>query len=527
MSVDRCSPELRFDNGRAALATTWVCKTPAECLVPYAGDALAEAVRRGMHVALHLESRSILVHFEQPQPGQRVQGKLATVLGKGGAMRKCIDEVEAFDLYHAELWGLLPIRPPPLPEQSEWCRFGGAGDDELLSTEEDQDLSSGCESDLEQDDEEGGGEQAEAGGNEIVCGDLFRSSLPRAANDHSLPDALEALGMESASERGRRAAFTARGGPLSPYLQEALLSRGRPHVREVQEEALATTASARGPLRWVTGVPGHLTVCGKPNMRSARRVEWIAWRAERLGLDLTPPVFMALFKQVTFFADKGVRLQRFKAAVEQWQGAPLRWKSLSVETRRLVMSVNNGRSEFNCTHCGHALDPDEPRRPFCGPACASLYCSCGTKYAVRRVTDYDRLEVLHSRAGPLFHLLELARLLDLRTEVERFEHLVDVDEAFVLLEDLRRRTRCCPPPPGFFDGQRCARCEQEQRRLVEIQRGVWLIRSGQVSWGHCEEAALRLQKLGRMPLPLKDELFCEACRPGRRPTRLSSASGSR
>ena len=87
---------LRVNNGKACEATTWVCKAP-NCSLPYYGEAFDEAAMKGMHVGLHLESRSVVVHYAQPRPSQSVQRSLAVVLGKGGSIDKAIEGMESFE----------------------------------------------------------------------------------------------------------------------------------------------------------------------------------------------------------------------------------------------------------------------------------------------------------------------------------------------------------------------------------------------------------------------------------------------
>jgi len=71
---------------------------------------------KGMHIGLHLESRSVVVHCAEPLPSQSVQRSLAVVLGNGGSINKAIEGMESLDLYHAESWGLVQLNAPAMPE---------------------------------------------------------------------------------------------------------------------------------------------------------------------------------------------------------------------------------------------------------------------------------------------------------------------------------------------------------------------------------------------------------------------------
>ena len=82
-----------------------------------------------------------------------------------------------------------------------------------------------------------------------------------------------------------------------------------------REARVLATKAQDSPSVWVIKAPEFITVYGKPNMNAARRQEWILWRAAKLELELTNTVFMAVFKQVTFFSDDISRLKQFKIAV--------------------------------------------------------------------------------------------------------------------------------------------------------------------------------------------------------------------
>lgn len=54
---------LKFDKGAATEATTWVTRAPAAGKVPFLGETLFEASKRGMCIGLHVENGSIITHF--------------------------------------------------------------------------------------------------------------------------------------------------------------------------------------------------------------------------------------------------------------------------------------------------------------------------------------------------------------------------------------------------------------------------------------------------------------------------------
>ena len=117
LTADRDSSmafELKFDNGAATEATTWVTRAPAAGKVPFLGETLFEASKRGMCIGLHVESGSIIVHFAELVTGQNAMCKMRTVLGKGMLMNPPLGDFEAMDSYHAEFWELIPPQLPPM-----------------------------------------------------------------------------------------------------------------------------------------------------------------------------------------------------------------------------------------------------------------------------------------------------------------------------------------------------------------------------------------------------------------------------
>ena len=108
------SLQLHPNSGKCSKATTWVCKAP-ECQLPYFATALEMAVKQGMIIGLHLESRSIIVHLLEKQPSQQVRRKMATLLNTGTeatASKVTIESIEAMDWFHAESWGFVSVVSP-------------------------------------------------------------------------------------------------------------------------------------------------------------------------------------------------------------------------------------------------------------------------------------------------------------------------------------------------------------------------------------------------------------------------------
>jgi len=74
---------------------------------------------------------------------------------------------------------------------------------------------------------------------------------------------------------------------------------------------------------------------------------------------------------------------------------------------------------------------------------------------------------------------------------------------------------------GCVDKRWCKRCLDEFQGINYIKNCVWDIRSGKVTWGHCEEAMRRLKIMAEIPPPKMEEKSCnaEACKRARKKAR--------
>ena len=504
--------ELRFDSGDVTKATTWVCKLPS-CPVPYIGETLDQAKKRGMIIGIHVESRSIVAHVAERLTAQHAKGKLEVIFARGGA-KQSVDDIESFDLFHAESWGLVRFHAPQMPEYVDTI----VEEDELDSEPEDDEV---LESEPE-DDEVLGSEPSSSTVLEVPTQELTMPApnifaLVQKPKTIRVPDPVKALDMETSYQKDLREAMEKAGGPLSENLKKDLFPRGMQHVEEVQDEfrALAKKKSTDA-IFWVTNPPEFLTVYGKPNMGMPRRIEWIQWRANKLNLELTNPMFMAIFKQVTFYSDNDSRIKQCKVALKRWKG--LDWTSLPADERILINNINEGNLDCYCTNCNRVLDPNATTK-FCSSSCASYFCSCGKKFEVKMVADWEHHGRLQKRVGPYDDLVKLARMLQCKAEVDKYRHPSDVNPKFDELIQNRRNRNCCEAVDGLVDKRWCEQCLDEFQGINFIKNGVWDIRSGKVTWGHCEEAARCLKTMAEIPMPQLEEKSCHACQPARKKAR--------
>ena len=484
------------------------------CNLPFFEKALDAAVRQGMFVGLHPESRSVVFHFDEAQQSQRVCRKLATILGKGAVAKVCIKGVESFDTFHAEKWGIVEVSSPKMPDAFD-------------SVVEEDDL------DLEDVDEE----RVDAGLDEVAMAvvndedgiedlvvqrpDIFTLAVLRPAKMNHVPSTLNSLDMDTKHAKDLRDALTKAGGVITPYLEHVIFPRGIEHTREVQEEAMAmgrtgdiVKTDGIHCIHWITPAPKFITIYGKPKMEMKRRSEWIEWKAGHLGLDLNLPTFMFIFKQTTFHEDTPMgcklRMQQFKRTVEQWQGTPLDWESVSSEDKNLVANINAGKNVCYCRSCKRVLDPKAV--VFCSKYCASQFCICGDEFAVRRVIDQVADERRLNALGPYSGLVDLAHMASLKSRLEGYSCIHDFNVEFDKITQRRQAEKCCNGITGYVEkGSWCSKCLMENGHVNYMQRTFGMINSGQFTWGHCMEAAARVKRICETPRPMMDQLYCESC----------------
>jgi len=485
---------------------SWVVPFP-NCDMPYAADALHSAVKKGIRIGLHTASRNIIAVLETAHTGQHVREKLSDIFGKGAAVTICLQKLEALDLYHAESWGIVNVLPPGMPEYIDTLEEEDDGDSETdvpnCSYRETMPFSQDLEDiDVENDFPE----TASA----LIQKNIFDLAVHLAPRKIVVPGRIDAMLMDTTHEKELRAGMERSGDALTPYLEEVLFPRGLEHIHQVQDEvrALARKKSDEPAIVWVTEPPPSITVYSKPKMLKERRKEWIVWKAQKLGLELTLPVFMALYKQMTPDRDVDGRLEQFKTLVALWQNRAFEWKDLSAAEKLLIANINEGKLDCYCKSCGRVLDPKATAK-FCCAACAGNFCSCGVRKKSRWVPDYDQLEVQQKQLGPYTRLVELATMLQFRGDVELCQIPGDLTPKFASLAEARRERQCCAVVEGFVDKRWCERCLSEFSRLNAMSRCAEKILSGKVTWGHCQEASRQLEKLRDMPMPKMEEKYCD------------------
>ena len=456
-----------------------------------------------------MPSKSIIAILPSAQRIHQATGHLTTIFG-GGAAKKMLKKKQALDLYHAESWGIVDVLPPGMPEYIDTLMEEDDSDSEAdVPNRSDRDRETMQSSqDVEDIDMARDFPETAAA---LIQKNIFDLAVHVAPRKIIVPGRIDAMLMETTHEKELRASMESSGDALTPYLEEVLFPRGLQHAHRVQEEvrALARKKSDVPPILWVTDPPHSITVYDKPNMRKERRVEWIVWKAQKLGLELTLPVFMALYKQMTPHTDSNGRLNQFKMLVALWQEKPtLEWKDLPDAEKFLIKNINEGKLDCYCKSCGRVLDPKSTEE-FCCAACAGNFCRCGARKKSRWVTDYDALEARQKQLGPYTCLVELAAMLQYRADVELCEIPGDITPKFVALTEARRERQCCKAVEGFMDKRWCERCLSEFSRLTSMSRCAEKIRSGKVTWGHCQEASRQLEKLRDMPIPKMEEKYCD------------------
>ena len=493
------APVILFDKNSVSEALTWVFDVQS-CNLSEGKKVIEDAQSKNIFFGMRTESRSILVQFPKPETKEFAMRKLKVILGKGGAEEVIFKAVESFDLFHAELFGLVAVNAPSMPTPT---RFPDVveGDDMELASDVTSDASAEFPDEAEEEPDDVPELQA------VKKVDLF--ALACADPTVYVPSMLEALATESVHEKELRASF----GTWTPYLEEKFVRRGIQHVEDVQNEALSQIHAERGVFLWPTGVPPFVTVYGKLNMHKERRVQWVLWKAERIGIDLqypdSCPQFFAIFKQVSMYRDDNIRLEQFKKAAKLWS-PEFNWKDLNKATQNLIKSINSGREDFFCCNCGQVLNPKN-KYSFCSDFCQSQFCDqCDTMKGVKQVTDWEEMGRRQNRVGDFLTLLDLSDMLKQKAVVGLYSRISDVVPEFAKLNEKRASRQCCSELSQFMPGLQCKQCEKEFLQLSSVSRWVDLIASGKVTWGHCEVAVQQLKKLKDI-CPKKTVMFCQTC----------------
>ena len=493
--------ELRYHDDGASLATSWVFKV-ASCALPHFGEALDYAKTNGHSIGLHMESRSIIVRFADNETKAEAQSKMRVIFSKGGAPDVKFESVEALDYFHGESWGLIAMNgPPPMPELFDKVIF----EDELSDEEPELPAAPLPAAAI-----------PETLSQQMVPSqpDIFAIVAPISRKTVAVPGLTKAMTIESSREREVRNVLEASGGPLTPWLKDSVFPADKYHCLDVQAEyAALARKKPTDPINWLGPAPRILDLYFKPNMTLERRVAWIQFKAVKLKILLTFPVFMGFFKQVTDYKDAPNRRKKFKEAVCIWQEG-FKWKSLDLETRTLVQNINADKLDCYCKNCRQVLPVSGGETSgFCSKSCSLQYCKCGLKFQTRKVIDHEEWTNQLGRQGHYRSLIELVQMLALKDEIDtKYQTMSHINVVFAKQDDLGRDEGCCTGFGGYFP-LKCTRCKAMYTHLVDVQHALDKIVTGKVTWGHCEAAKQILENFKTRPIPEMDQKFCETCEP--------------
>ena len=490
---------IRYHDGSTKEATTWVCQMPV-VPVPYFSEALTQARKKSVIIGLHYQSRSVVVHFPKEKQCGDAKSQIRTILGKGGAVKDSVERITPFDLFHAESWGLAAVNAPNIPES--------VGFVEVVDEAENSQVSDlGYQSEVESD----AGEALEPVGQELqvteqVMPDLFALAVPEAL---AVPSYSRTLGMDTAEQAALRQAFVE--DKAGPRLLEELFPRGMAHSKRVREESALQFKAAVDPIHWLGETPEFLTCYHVP---TRRRCEYIEWKAERLGHELTPAVCMAIFRQIYNGECEDRRLETFKKCLGKLLA--LEWKDLQSDERKLITLMNKGKELYHCVACNAVLNAKDEE--FCSAHCASQWC-CGQRLTTKRVQDLDRFELLQNRLGKYSKHLELAAKLQYKEELAGYTDVHAFSDKFDELHARREERKCCNAHPIFVDDQ-CKQCSAETSRLTMLQGLFHQKRRGDFNWDVCLRSTEVIQRIRDTPVPMMTLLFCQECEPARKKPRF-------
>ena len=311
--------------------------------------------------------------------------------------------------------------------------------------------------------------------------------------------------MDTAEQAALKAAFADLGA--GALLVQELFPHGMAHSERVREESALQFRASVDPrvIHWLGETPEFLT-CYKVPCR--RRVEYIVWKAERLGYELTPTVGMAIFLQAYACSSSKQRLAAFKECLTKLTGSA--WQDLQSDERKLLCLMNEGRELYFCLACNAVLDSKDEQ--FCSTHCASQWCDCGQRFSTKRVQDIQRLELLQNRLGSYSKHLELAAKLQYKEELAGYTDVHAFSDKFGELHARREERKCCNAHPIFVDAQ-CKQCSAETSRLTMLQGLFHQKRRGDFNWEVCLRSTEVIQRIRSTPVPMMTVMFCKVCQP--------------
>jgi hypothetical protein len=509
--------KLEFDTSTTKEATTWVINTP-NCKVPYYQKALDAADVRNVAIGVHVPSRRIVIQFDDRKTKQEACRVFQMILGKGGAIGRCVDDCCVLDYFHAETWGLIKLSP--LSSNQQDVKY-------IDTIVELDDVDSSAEITVD---------PATPLDELAVIPDIFALTMTtsrvveiptwQTAQTTATPDYNDLLN-----------GMTAAGGPLTPELASQLTPRGRDHIKNVQDAVrdLVRQKVPEDDIFWVNKTPEFLRVYKKPTMPAERRLDWILWRAKALDVTLTPVTFMALFKQVSCHNNDASRQKYYQVAMTSWMnrlGKTFNWMELSPDMRIEIKNINEGVDTCYCRACKVVLNA-KVKNGFCSGECSMTICrTCGDTKSEKLAIDYEATELQRDRLGDFETLTQLSFADRLKPDVEKFYEFqatigssdcvtypatkADYDNLLgsLLFETPRDRMNCCKRvrtsyicsyPPW------CKPCKDEFAHVQSVSRVAEDLTGGKYTWGHVNEAKRRLDVIASTPNVVKRKRFCATC----------------
>ncbi len=511
-----CVMELEIvDEPNYSEATTWVVDAQ-HLKIPYYKKAYEAANLCNVAVGVHVASRKIILQFDEKKTSQQAGRAFETILGKGGSTDHCIQGRAVLDFFHSESLGLYLLKPHWKFEKRNQIVEG-----DCFFPDPDAGGDVQYEEDLE---------EAELVEDEVlppttedvaVQADIFALAMVSKPKVVRVPTYLEALEADTPEYTDLIAALAA-GGPIDLNLAKNLMPKDEEYIKAGKDLArsMVSRKVVADMIFWISFTPKTLRVHRFVNMSTERRVQWVVWKAAKLGIPLLCTTFASLFKRDSHFKTLAITKLAYLHAMKLWTGGAFDWKKLPTTTRKEILERLLGDDhDFLCFVCNNVKKPD--KNMFCDIHCARQLCYfCWNYWDQETAVDENATEKLRKRLGNKQALTKLADTLDYVDDFEKYyECRYDRPALYQSVFGDRNRETCCTKRVKLEHNQleqahaesRCTECVNEKTYFDKLEYYAEAVERKIFSIAHARTAERQLALMECIPCVQTAKNYCHQC----------------